>query len=234
MLDEFAKYKIDDNLLNQFQAVLKTENEAEILTSLNKIVNKFKDNSHKVPDSLDWASSNYYLNAHNSFATSLPNMLGGLDENSDEYKRQGINAYINPSSDILTIAEVSRRNDENFKASVLLMMQPSAKAGNPYSHLKDPENVGKGLDFTASQKRQIIKANMEKNNGKVLSDKSGTVLVKPAKSQKGVTPDPDEWQIDHILSKDKGGTNSFTNAQVLSRKENRLKSNIIESESMVW
>jgi hypothetical protein len=67
---------------------------------------------------------------------------------------------------------------------------------------------------------------MERNNGKVLSDQSGKELVKPLKSQKGVTPEPNEWQIDHIDAKDIGGTNSFLNAQVLSREENRLKWNL--------
>jgi 5-methylcytosine-specific restriction endonuclease McrA len=51
------------------------------------------------------------------------------------------------------------------------------------------------------------------------------VLVQPAKSQKGVTPPANEWQIDHVTAKDNGGTNSFGNAQVLSRAENRAKSN---------
>jgi 5-methylcytosine-specific restriction endonuclease McrA len=48
-------------------------------------------------------------------------------------------------------------------------------------------------------------------------------LSKPQKSQKGITPSPDEWQIDHIESRDSGGSNSYSNAQVLSRKENREK-----------
>jgi len=66
---------------------------------------------------------------------------------------------------------------------------------------------------------------MKSNNGVVTSDKSGTELVKPRKSTKGVTPNTNEWQIDHVDPKSKGGSNSYGNAQVLSRTENREKSN---------
>ena len=94
---------------------------------------------------------------------------------------------------------------------------------SPYANLEDPINVAPGKDFTASQKIQIIEQNRMRNGGVVKSDMSGITLVQPQKSMKGVTPSPYEWQIDHIIPKSAGGTNSYSNAQVLSRMENRIK-----------
>ncbi|NJL33335.1 MAG: hypothetical protein HC893_05085, partial [Chloroflexaceae bacterium] len=101
----------------------------------------------------------------------------------------------------------------------------SGSGGGPYSNLEDPSGVGPGKDFTPAQKRKIIQENRVRNGGVVRSDLSGEELVKPQKSQKGTSPPDNEWQIDHITPKDQGGSNSYKNAQVLSRKENRAKWN---------
>lgn len=93
-----------------------------------------------------------------------------------------------------------------------------------YSHLEDHPSVGPYKDFTRSQKEKIYEANREANGGYLLSDQDGTVLTTPQKSEKGVTPSPYESQVDHVEARSNGGTNSSSNAQVLSREQNREKS----------
>ena len=95
----------------------------------------------------------------------------------------------------------------------------------PYSYLEDSASVADGKSFTAAQKKKIIEENMKKNGGVIKSDLSGEVLVPATKSTKGVTPNPSEVNIDHIFPKSAGGSNSYSNAQVLSRAENIAKSN---------
>jgi hypothetical protein len=92
----------------------------------------------------------------------------------------------------------------------------------PYAHLQDPPSVGAGKEFSATQKNTIIEDNLSRNNGVVRSDLSGNILVKPQQSQRGVTPSPNEWQIDRIEPKSQGGSNSYSNAQVLSRKKTEI------------
>jgi len=95
--------------------------------------------------------------------------------------------------------------------------------GGPYSHLSDSGSVSEGKDFTAAQKASILQANMKRNGGALVSDKSGEVLSAPGRYVKGYVPDPKEAQVDHIIPKSIGGTNSPGNAQILSREENLLK-----------
>lgn len=104
----------------------------------------------------------------------------------------------------------------------------SGRTTNPYAYLEDGPNVGEGKNFTAAQKQKMLEENMKRNGGVVKSDNPNDyfeTLTKPQKSQKGVTPSPDEWQFDHIIPKDKGGTNSYSNCQIVSRKFNREKWN---------
>jgi RHS repeat-associated protein len=100
----------------------------------------------------------------------------------------------------------------------------SVAADVDYSKIPNPPNVGAGKDFTLRQKQEALAANRAANGGVVKSDLSGITLVQPQKSQRGVTPNPNEWQFDHRNAKNCGGTNCSSNIQILSRQENRLKS----------
>ncbi|WP_329601776.1 HNH endonuclease family protein [Paraburkholderia antibiotica] len=106
-----------------------------------------------------------------------------------------------------------------------------ASGNGPYSNLTDSSSVGAGKNFTKTQKNNIYEQNMANNGGVLRSDVDGTELVMPSKSQSGVTPPSNEAQIDHIVPKNPAdpnttqGTNSYSNAQVLSRTQNRQKSN---------
>ncbi|HEX5150763.1 MAG TPA: DUF6531 domain-containing protein [Parafilimonas sp.] len=104
-------------------------------------------------------------------------------------------------------------------------IHPDWKGPVDYSDLEhDPELRGKDKDFTKSQKEKIYDANKEANGGYLCSDKDGTILEAPKKSQSGESPSPYEAQVDHKKPRSKGGTNDYSNAAVLSREQNRAKS----------
>jgi filamentous hemagglutinin len=118
------------------------------------------------------------------------------------------------------------------KESQIITQSTKDKSDSLYGHIKDPKNVGEGKNFTAKQKKQIIDSNIQRNSGTLRDDITGEKLVKSKKSKKGVKPPENEAQVDHIVAKkppketsSAAGTNSNTNAQVLSRKNNREKSN---------
>lgn len=91
-----------------------------------------------------------------------------------------------------------------------------------YNH----KSVAPGKRFTQTQKKKIIEENKSRNAGQVKSDDPTDMhpnLVEPQKSVSGVKPPANEWQIDHIVPRSKGGTNGYDNARVISRQLNRLK-----------
>ncbi len=51
-----------------------------------------------------------------------------------------------------------------------------------------------------------------------------STLNQPVQSKKGVKADMDQAEVDHIIPKSKSGTNSSSNAQILSKRQNIYKS----------
>jgi hypothetical protein len=92
--------------------------------------------------------------------------------------------------------------------------------GGLYSHLDDHPSVGPSKRFTQTQKRQILATNRLRNSGILRSDTTGEVLVQPQQHTSGVTPPWNEAHVHHIRARSLGGSNSYSNAQVISRFEN--------------
>lgn len=104
-----------------------------------------------------------------------------------------------------------------------LFTQKGRVSGGSYSDLPEPANAGPGKDFTPAQKQRILDENARRNGGTVRSDQSGMQLDPATKAQKGVKSNMNQAEVDHIQAKSKGGSNSNSNAQVLSKKENLEK-----------
>jgi hypothetical protein len=97
--------------------------------------------------------------------------------------------------------------------------QRHVSGAGPYSHLTDPPGVGPGKEFSPSQRNQIYAANKAQNGGRLRSDVTGRYLSKPGSSS------PNAAQVDHIMPKSRGGSNSSTNAQVVEAFWNQSKGN---------
>jgi RHS repeat-associated protein len=147
------------------------------------------------------------------------------------YMMEGNNASANASFD----ASIGTSVASGTLGAGLIMqgmetISSSAKTG-PYADMKDSGSVKAGGKFTPTQKANIYKSNMDRNGGMLRSDMDGQELVIPSKSMPGVTPPKNEAQIDHIAPRNPAnsstapGTNSYGNAQVLSREQNKTKSN---------
>lgn len=165
----------------------------------------------------------YYLRAR----YYAPNI--GRFTQEDVIYNDGLNLYAYCGSNPVMYSDPSGFVKETCKSKVGGECgSGSGSETGPYAYLEDEPTVGAGKDFTAAQKQKMLEENMKRNGGVVKSDNPNDyydVLTKPKKSMKGVTPEPNEWQFDHIKPKDQGGTNSYSNCQIVSRKYNREKWN---------
>lgn len=130
------------------------------------------------------------------------------------------------SSSVSKLSAFARFKSNRVPPSITPSQKPSKYCG-----LKDCSSVGSGKAFTAKQKFNVIRENMRQNKGRVRDDTSGRYLAKPQRLKKGVKPSPNEYQVDHVVPRKPAnpqvapGSNSYGNAQVISRDANRKKSN---------
>jgi hypothetical protein len=94
--------------------------------------------------------------------------------------------------------------------------------------MEDPPTANSGLDFTRSQKRNILKDNSRRNDEVLRDDRTGEVLVPGQQRRRGVPAPPNEAQVDHVYPKARGGPNTYSNAEVRSRINNVRKGNKLE------
>ena len=94
-----------------------------------------------------------------------------------------------------------------------------------YSSVPNSKTVGAGRKFTPAHRARLLEANKETNGGVLKSDISGKKLDSPVQSKKGVKANMNQAEVDHKIARSKGGTNSSSNAQIISKEENLRKSN---------
>jgi RHS repeat-associated protein len=110
---------------------------------------------------------------------------------------------------VVTFKQVLEYNNK-LKDDAKADAKPGSRAGQP---------------FTPKEKQKVVKANQEKNGGKVVCEGCGVETTKPEKSKRGVTPPKTDRQVDHKKAKSKGGSGTAENGQVLCRDCNIKKSN---------
>jgi hypothetical protein len=100
---------------------------------------------------------------------------------------------------------------------------PPWKGPVDYSSVPNPPSdaVGPGRDFTDSHKERLRARNRSANDGLLRSDLDGTVLDEPTQG----SSNNNQAEVDHKQPKDKGGSNTSDNAQILSKGQNNAKSN---------
>lgn len=88
----------------------------------------------------------------------------------------------------------------------------------PYAHMTDPPRVAPFKEFSSTQRREILEENRKRNGGEIVDDESGVILDDTLPISHPLKPN-----IDHIFARVLGGSNSYSNAQVVGGRDNRAK-----------
>jgi len=92
-----------------------------------------------------------------------------------------------------------------------------------YSKLKQPRKVGPGLETTPAQRKRILEHNKKMNRGVLKSDEDGSVMNIPKAVSKGGKADMNQAEVDHVVERVNGGSNSNGNLKVISKQQNLKK-----------
>ncbi|OCK52009.1 hypothetical protein BA768_13850 [Chryseobacterium sp. CBo1] len=111
-----------------------------------------------------------------------------------------LNAYDNVTSlcDSVMNSESDGKSDKKSENEA----KPKTKAEERAEKLSKKQRPGK--DFTKAGKEAVINLNKEKNGGKTICEHCGVETLPAKKSEKGVTPDKREDNVDHIERKRDG------------------------------
>ena len=163
-----------------------------------------------VVNALIYAAEGDFVNAGVSATAVIP-LVGSFGTGARLAKKAA--SEVIQETEQVVVKEVTQHADDVWKGPA------------NYDDLIDHRSVGGGKRYTQSQKRKIRKRNMEHNGGVLRSDLDGTIMSKPKRSRRGRRTDMNQAEVDHIRPRSKGGSNSYKNAQLLTKKQNLRKSN---------
>jgi hypothetical protein len=148
------------------------------------------------------------------------NLPGGKTPDIDVPKKPNIEAPEKPKVD----STAKKTGGDGSDGAVVTILPWKGPAN--YSKIVDKQakSRGRGKEFTKKQKEKILEENRKQNDGYLRSDKDGSILDEPVQSKSGVPANMNQAEVDHVFPKSKGGDNTFSNSQVLSKSQNISKS----------
>jgi 5-methylcytosine-specific restriction endonuclease McrA len=129
---------------------------------------------------------------------------------------------------LLLLATLAASAPDTRDTATTSRSHETVSAPEPTSFLGQEPIAGRtrsGKSFTKQQKQVIKQKNAQEHEGKNRCEHCDVETVPAKKHEKGVTPPPNETQVDHKVPKSKGGAGEVDNGQVLCRDCNLKKGN---------
>jgi hypothetical protein len=188
--------------LEQVQAMGSFDGKPGIVTRLRNALNRSNENG--VRDIIgDW---------------NMNNVQGTRARSQPDFVREKLLRIAEQLSDLAV-------GDKKIPAIVGLfdLLNKNTRMPGPYGGLADPSSVVPFGEFSTSQKTAILIMNRANHGGQLVSDCNASQVLHDNDPN-----DPMKANVDHIYPRAKGGSNSYSNAQVISRADNIRKSDTME------